>query len=316
MNIVVLDAYTLNPGDLSWSKLEELGTLTVYGRTAPAEVVERAKDAEIVLVNKVVIDGACMDALPRLRYIGVLATGYNVIDIEAARKHGVVVTNIPAYSTDSVAQMVFAHILNIVSRVDWYASQNREGRWASCKDFCYYDSPIMELAGKRMGIIGLGHTGMAVAKIADAFGMKISAFTSKTQPLPYGIESLPLDDIFASCDIVSLHCPLNDSTRGMVDARRLGLMKKGAVLINTGRGPLICEKDVADALSSGRLGAFGADVLSTEPPASDNPLLSAPNCYITPHIAWATVEARTRLMDICAGNVKAYLEGAPVNRVD
>ena len=316
MNIVVLDAYTLNPGDLSWSKLEELGTLTVYDRTAPAEVVERAKDAEIVLVNKVVIDGACMDALPRLRYIGVLATGYNVIDIEAARKHGVVVTNIPAYSTDSVAQMVFAHILNIVSRVDWYASQNREGRWASCKDFCYYDSPIMELAGKRMGIIGLGHTGMAVAKIADAFGMKTSAFTSKTQPLPYGIESLPLDDIFASCDIVSLHCPLNDSTRGMVDARRLGLMKKGAVLINTGRGPLICEKDVADALSSGRLGAFGADVLSTEPPASDNPLLSAPNCYITPHIAWATVEARTRLMDICAGNVKAYLEGAPVNRVD
>lgn len=316
MNIVVLDAYTLNPGDLSWSKLEELGTLTVYDRTAPAEVVERAKDAEIVLVNKVVIDGACMDALPRLRYIGVLATGYNVIDIEAARKHGVVVTNIPAYSTDSVAQMVFAHILNIVSRVDWYATQNREGRWASCKDFCYYDSPIMELAGKRMGIIGLGHTGMAVAKIADAFGMKISAFTSKTQPLPYGIESLPLDDIFASCDIVSLHCPLNDSTRGMVDARRLGLMKKGAVLINTGRGPLICEKDVADALSSGRLGAFGADVLSTEPPASDNPLLSAPNCYITPHIAWATVEARTRLMDICAGNVKAYLEGAPVNRVD
>ena len=316
MNIVVLDAYTLNPGDLSWSKLEELGTLTVYDRTAPAEVVERAKDAEIVLVNKVVIDGACMDALPRLRYIGVLATGYNVIDIEAARKHGVVVTNIPAYSTDSVAQMVFAHILNIVSRVDWYASQNREGRWASCKDFCYYDSPIMELAGKRMGIIGLGHTGMAVAKIADAFGMKISAFTSKTQPLPYGIESLPLDDIFASCDIVSLHCPLNDSTRGMVDARRLGLMKNGAVLINTGRGPLICEKDVADALSSGRLGAFGADVLSTEPPASDNPLLSAPNCYITPHIAWATVEARTRLMDICAGNVKAYLEGAPVNRVD
>lgn len=316
MNIVVLDAYTLNPGDLSWSKLEELGTLTVYDRTAPAEVVERAKDAEIVLVNKVVIDGACMDALPRLRYIGVLATGYNVIDIEAARKHGVVVTNIPAYSTDSVAQMVFAHILNIVSRVDRYATQNREGRWASCKDFCYYDSPIMELAGKRMGIIGLGHTGMAVAKIADAFGMKISAFTSKTQPLPYGIESLPLDDIFASCNIVSLHCPLNDSTRGMVDARRLGLMKKGAVLINTGRGPLICEKDVADALSSGRLGAFGADVLSTEPPASDNPLLSAPNCYITPHIAWATVEARTRLMDICAGNVKAYLEGAPVNRVD
>lgn len=316
MNIVVLDAYTLNPGDLSWSKLEKLGNLTVYDRTAPDEIVDRAREAEVVLVNKVVIDGRCMDALPRLRYIGVLATGYNVVDIEAARRLGIVVTNIPAYSTDSVAQMVFAHILNIVSRVDWYAAQNRAGRWSSCSDFCYYDSPIMELAGKRIGIVGLGHTGMAVARIADAFGMKVSAFTSKTQPLPFGIEPLPLDDLFAVCDIVSLNCPLNDSTREMVDARRLGLMKKGAILINTGRGPLVNEKDVADALSSGRLGAFGADVLSTEPPASDNPLLSAPNCYLTPHIAWATVEARARLMDICAGNVKAYVEGVPVNRVD
>ena len=313
MNIVVLDAYTLNPGDLSWSKLEALGNLKVYDRTLPEEIVDRAKDAEIVLVNKVVIDGACMEALPNLKYIGVLATGYNV---DEARKRGIVVTNIPAYSTDSVAQMVFAHILNIVSRVDMYASQNRNGRWSNCNDFCYYDSPIMELAGKRMGIVGLGHTGMATARIADAFGMKVVAFTSKTEQLPYGIEPLPLDEIFATCDIVSLHCPLNERTRGMVDARRLGLMKKGAILINTGRGPLVCEKDVADALSSGRLGAFGADVLSSEPPASDNPLLTAPNCFITPHIAWATVEARTRLVDICAGNVKAYIDGAPVNRVD
>lgn len=316
MNIVVLDAYTLNPGDLSWSKLEALGNLKVYDRTLPEEIVDRAKDAEIVLVNKVVIDGACMEALPNLKYIGVLATGYNVVDVDEARKRGIVVTNIPAYSTDSVAQMVFAHILNIVSRVDMYASQNRNGRWSNCNDFCYYDSPIMELAGKRMGIVGLGHTGMATARIADAFGMKVVAFTSKTEQLPYGIEPLPLDEIFATCDIVSLHCPLNERTRGMVDARRLGLMKKGAILINTGRGPLVCEKDVADALSSGRLGAFGADVLSSEPPASDNPLLTAPNCFITPHIAWATVEARTRLMDICAGNVKAYIDGAPVNRVD
>lgn len=316
MNIVVLDAYTLNPGDLSWGKLEALGNLKVYDRTLPEEIVDRAKDAEIVLVNKVVIDGACMEALPNLKYIGVLATGYNVVDVDEACKRGIVVTNIPAYSTDSVAQMVFAHILNIVSRVDMYASQNRNGRWSNCNDFCYYDSPIMELAGKRMGIVGLGHTGMATARIADAFGMKVVAFTSKTEQLPYGIEPLPLDEIFATCDIVSLHCPLNERTRGMVDARRLGLMKKGAILINTGRGPLVCEKDVADALSSGRLGAFGADVLSSEPPASDNPLLTAPNCFITPHIAWATVEARTRLMDICAGNVKAYIDGAPVNRVD
>ena len=198
MNIVVLDAYTLNPGDLSWSKLEALGNLKVYDRTLPEEIVDRAKDAEIVLVNKVVIDGACMEALPNLKYIGVLATGYNVVDVDEARKRGIVVTNIPAYSTDSVAQMVFAHILNIVSRVDMYASQNRNGRWSNCNDFCYYDSPIMELAGKRMGIVGLGHTGMATARIADAFGMKVVAFTSKTEQLPYGIEPLPLDEIFAT----------------------------------------------------------------------------------------------------------------------
>lgn len=313
MNICVLDGYTLNPGDLDWGSLSKLGNLKVYDRTMPSEIIERAIESEIVLTNKVIIDDNTMAQLPKLRYIGVLATGYNVVDIEAARKRGIIVTNIPAYSTNSVAQMVFAHILNIVQQVDTYAKEAQEGKWTNCPDFCYYNHTLMELAGKTIGIIGLGNTGMATARIASAFGMKVVAITSKTADrLPEGITPVCLDELLHESDIVSLHCPLTDSTRELINKTTLAKMKKSAILINTGRGPLVNEADLAAALNNGDIQAFGADVLSKEPPTADNPLLSAKNCFITPHIAWATIDARRRLMEIAAENISQFIQGETI----
>lgn len=316
-NIVVLDGYTVNPGDLSWRELETLGACTVYDRTAADEVVPRCKEAEMVLTNKVPLDAATLLRLPRLRYIGVLATGYNVVDLEAASRQGIVVTNIPAYSTASVVQMVFAHLLNIVNRVQLHSESVRSGEWSHSADFSYMLSPQTELAGKTMGIVGLGHIGSKVAAVAHAFGMKVVAMTSKAQSeLPEYVTPLPFEALLQASDVVSLHCPLTEATRCLINAATLPLMKPDAILINTGRGGLIDEQAVAEALRAGRLRAVGADVLSTEPPSEQNPLLTAPRCYITPHIAWATYEARVRLMRIATDNVSAYLSGVPVNRVN
>lgn len=317
MKIVVLDGYGLNPGDLSWENLEALGDVEVYPRTAPEDVIDRCFDAEIVLTNKVVFNKQILVSLPRLKYIGVLATGYNVVDVDAASDLDIFVTNIPAYSTDSVVQMTFAHILAMTNRVEHYTQQNRNGRWSSNPDFVYWDTPLIELAGKTMGIVGLGSIGMKVARIARCFGMEVFAFTSKTaSDLPEGIKKTTFEGLLSVSDILSLHCPLNRSTREMINADALAKMKPGALLINTGRGPLVNEADVAEALRSGRLGGYGADVMCQEPPSEDNPLFSAPNAYITPHIAWATYEARQRLMSIAVGNVKAFIDGCPVNVVN
>ena len=317
MKIVVLDGYAANPGDLSWDELKSLGECSVYDRTAPSEVPERAAGADILLTNKVVLNADTIAALPHLKYIGVLATGYNVVDIAAAKERGIVVTNIPAYSTPSVAQMVFAHILNIAQQVQHYTDEVRKGRWSSNPDFCFWDTPLIELRGKKIGIIGLGQTGYNTARIAIGFGMEVHAYTSKsTFQLPPEIRKTELDELFANCDIISLHCPLTDSTRELVNAARLKQMKPNAILINTGRGPLINEQDLANALNNGTIYAAGVDVLSQEPPRADNPLLSARNCYITPHIAWASTAARERLMQIMLENIKAYQDGKPVNVVN
>lgn len=318
MKICILDGYSLNPGDLDWSPVERLGDVTLFDRTPADKIVERAADADIVLTNKVPFSADTLRQLPRLRFICVLATGYNIIDTEAAARQGVVVANIPAYSTMSVAQMAFAHILNITNHVASYAREVADGKWTNCPDFCFWDSALTELAGKTMGIVGLGNTGMATARIAVAMGMKVVAMTSKSaDTLPEGITPAPLDDMLASADVVSLHCPLTPSTRHLINAASIAKMKPSAILINTGRGPLVDEQAVADALNDGRLAAFGADVLSQEPPRGDNPLLSARNCFLTPHIAWATLEARTRLMSTATENVRQFIAGEPVaNRVN
>ena len=317
MKIVVLDGYGVNPGDLSWETLEALGDVEVYPRTAPEDVIDRCFNAEIILTNKVVINKQILVSLPRLKYIGVLATGYNVVDVDTASDLDIIVTNIPAYSTDSVVQMTFAHILTMTNRVEHYTQQNRNGRWSNNPDFVYWDTPLIELAGKTMGIVGLGNIGMKVAQLARCFGMEVYAFTSKASSLlPEGIQKTTFEGLLSVSDILSLHCPLNRSTREMINASSLAKMKEGALLINTGRGPLVNEADVAEALRSGHLGGYGADVMCQEPPAEDNPLFSAPNAYITPHIAWATFEARKRLIAIAVGNVKAFSDGNPVNVVN
>lgn len=318
MRIVVLDGFTLNPGDLSWAAIEKLGETVVYERTRPEEVADRLEGAEIALTNKVVLDAAMLRRLsPTLRYVGVLATGYNVVDVEIARELGICVTNIPAYSTASVAQMVFSHLLNLTNHVAYYTQQAvDEGKWVASQDFCFCDRPLTELAGRTMGLVGLGRIGSAVANIAQAFGMKVVAYTSKRQEeLPGYIKKAGMDEIFMQSDVVSLHCPLTEDTRYLVDERRLRMMKKNAILINTGRGPLIDEAAVANALNQGKLGAYAADVLSVEPAQADNPLLSAPRVQLTPHIAWATREARERLMQICALNIAHFIEGNPQNTV-
>ena len=316
MKIVVLDGYGLNPGDLSWSAWEALGELMVYDRTSPSELLERSVGAEVLITNKTLITAENMAELPSLKYIGVLATGYNVVDIDAAKARGIVVTNIPAYSTASVAQMVFAHVLNITQRVGYYANENTKGRWTNNADFCYWDTNLVELDGKKMGIVGYGNIGKATARIALAFGMEVLAYTSKEQKdLPQGVRKVTLDELFSESDVVSLHCPLTPDTKELVNAERLKTMKPSAILINTGRGPLVNEHDLANALNEGRIAGAGLDVLSVEPSLADNPLLKAKNCFITPHIAWATKEARTRLMDIAINNLRAYQEGNVINNV-
>ena len=318
MKIVILDGYSANPGDLSWKELEEMGELTVYERTKASETVARAADAEMILTNKVIINREVMEHLPHLKYIGVLATGYNVVDVEAARERGIVVTNVPAYSTDSVAQMVFAHLLTVTNRTEHYAIENRQGRWTKNPDFCYWDFPHMELAGKTFGIVGLGNIGQSVARIAIAFGMKVKAFSTKSASAlrMLGIEKATLEELLSTSDVLSLHCPLTDSTRHLMNHDTLRQMKSSAILINTGRGPLVDDQAVAEALAEGRLAAFCADVLTDEPPKVDNPLLSQPHAFITPHIAWASTEARVRLLQVAIGNVRAFLNGSPVNVVN
>jgi glycerate dehydrogenase len=320
MKIVVLDGYTLNPGDLDWQGLDALGELTVFDRTPRDQVVARAGEAEIVLVNKVHLGRAEIEALPSLRYIGVLATGYNVVDLEAARARDITVTNVPAYSTASVAQMVFALLLELTQQVGRHAHLVREGRWAQSRDFCFWDRPLAELEGQTLGIVGFGAIGRRVAAIARAFGMHVAAHTAhpekyRNHPEAEQVRFLALDDLFRESDVISLHCPLTESTRGLVDGRRLGLMRPSALLINTGRGPLIDEAALAAALEEERIAGAGLDVLSAEPPPAENPLLQAKNCFITPHIAWATRAARQRLMDTAVANVRAFVEGRPQNVV-
>jgi len=315
--IVILDAYAGNPGDLSWAPMQALAPCEIYDRGTTATVVERCRDAEMVLTNKVAIDAQAMAQLPHLRYIGVMATGFNIIDIEEARRRGIVVTNVPAYSTASVAQLTIAHLLNICCQVQHYTDQARSGVWTNCGDFSYRDTPLIELAGKQMGIVALGQIGQAVARLAQALGMTVMALTSKDAAhLPDGVtKAANLEQLLRESDVVSLHCPLTPDTTGMINATTLAMMKPTAILLNLARGALMVEKDVADALNAGTIAAVGVDCTTVEPPAADNPLLSARNCYFTPHIGWASYEARVRLMQVITDNVAAYLAGTPTNVV-
>jgi glycerate dehydrogenase len=313
--IVVLDGHTLNPGDLDWHAVEALGELTVHPRTATAEIVARAAGAEILLTNKTPITAETIAALPALRFIGVLATGFNVVDTAAARARGIPVCNVPGYGTASVAQHVFALLLELTQRTGHHAQTVREGRWSACPDFCYWDFPLVELSGRTLGIVGCGSIGEAVARIALAFGMKVIASARRPRAMD-GVEFVPTEEIFRRADVVSLHCPLTEETRGIVNAARIATMKPSAFLINTGRGPLIVEQDLADALNAGRIAGAALDVLSTEPPPASNPLFTAKNCIITPHIAWATHASRARLMEVVAENICAFLAGTPRNVVN
>jgi glycerate dehydrogenase len=316
MRIVVLDGFTLNPGDLSWKGLEELGECTIHDRSAPDEVIARADGAEIVITNKIVLSADTIGRLEKLQYIGVTATGYNIVDVDAARRRGIPVTNVPTYGTDSVAQMAFAHLLNLTQNVAHHARTVSEGRWCSSEDFCYWDTPLIELAGLTMGIIGFGRIGQATAKLAVAFGMKVIAYdVTAPAEMPEGCEMVTSEDVFRRGDVVSLHCPLTPQTENIVNEQNLALMKNTAFLINTSRGPLIDERALAEALDNGRIAGAGLDVLAAEPPDDLNPLLKARNCYVTPHIAWATRAARERLLKVAVENVAAYLAGRPQNAV-
>jgi len=306
MNIVILDGYTANPGDLSWDEFHQLGACTIYDRTSETQVVERARDADAVLTNKSILSRAALAVLPRLRYIGVLATGYNVVDTDAARERGIPVCNVPEYSTPNVAQAVFALLLELTNRTGHHAQTVREGRWCAAKDFCYWDYPLIELKGLTLGIIGYGRIGRAVAEIARAFGMRVLTCDVGDDP----------DALLRESDVVSLHCPLTAETKHLINVARLAKMKPTAFLINTARGGLVNEADLAEALNSGRIAGAGLDVLSVEPPPVDNPLLRAKNCFITPHIAWATRNARARLLQIAAANLRAWLAGRPQNVVN
>ena len=315
-SIVILDGYTADPSGLSWKPLEEIGPLTVYDRTKPEETIGRAKDAMIVLTNKVCLRKQEIEQLPQLKYIGVLATGYNVVDLDAAREHDIIVTNVPAYSTESVVQMVFAHLLTVTNRTEHYSILNREGKWTSSPDFSYWDTQLTELSGKTFGIVGLGNIGRRVADVAYAFGMQVVAYTSKSsEELPPFITKKSMDELLSESDVLSLHCPLTPATLHLINRQALLKMKPSAILINTGRGPLVNDQDVADALSEKRLRAFCADVLTEEPPKAGNPLLQSENAFITPHIAWASCEARARLVDIAIDNVRAFVGGSPQNVV-
>ena len=318
MKIVILDGFTANPGDLSWDGLREHGELSIYDRTTPEQLLNRADGAEILLTNKVVIDASAMAALPNLRYIGVLATGYNVVDIAEAHRRDIAVTNIPAYSTMSVAQMVMAHLLNITNQVALHAEAVRQGDWQQSPDFSFTKTPLIELDGLTLGIVGLGNTGTATARMAQAMGMKVMAMSSKSRETlnQLGIrKAKDYEQLFSEADVVSLHCPLTDKTRHLVNREHLALMKPTAILINTGRGPLLDEQAVADALVTGKLYAAGIDVLTEEPPRKGSPLITAPRCHITPHIAWASAAARRRLINIATNNVAAFLRGEALNRI-
>ena len=313
--IVILDGHTLNPGDLSWDGIRALGEVNLFARSKPAEIAERAAGAQIILTNKAPLTRESFETLPELKLVAVTATGFNVVDVAAARDHGIVVSNVPAYGTASVAQTVFALLLELTQRVGHHSATVSEGRWAKCPDFCYWDFPLVELAGLTLGIVGYGRIGQAVAKIAEAFGMKI--LVARHRPdlqAPY--EMAETDDVFRRADVLSLHCPLTPATKGLVNAERLALMKRSAFLINTSRGPLVDEPALADALNAGKIAGAGLDVLSVEPPPAEHPLYSAKNCFITPHYAWGTIAARQRLMDVTVKNVRAFLDGAPINRVN
>lgn len=316
MKIIILDGFTANPGDLEWKRLESLGNLTVFDRTSPGQVILRCHGAEIVFTNKTPMTAETLRQLPDLKFIGVLATGYNVVDVDCASKLGITVCNVPSYSTMSVAQNVFALILDITNSVAHYTSEVKAGKWSACEDFCYTDTPLMELAGKRLGIIGFGNIGKQVASIGMAFGMTVAAYTSKSQETIGPVIKADLDTLFATSDIISLHCPLTDETRHLINSERLAMMKPTSILINTGRGPLVDEEALANALKNHQIAAAGVDVLTDEPPQKDNPLLAAPNIRITPHISWATFEARKRLLDISVQNLECFLSGSPQNVVN
>ncbi|MGC9364039.1 MAG: D-2-hydroxyacid dehydrogenase [Fidelibacterota bacterium] len=317
MHIVVLDGHTLNPGDLSWAELEKLGDCVMYDRTSPAEVITRAYAAEILIINKVVIGKSEIDRLPKLKYIGLCSTGYNVVDIQTAADRNIVVTNVPAYSTLSVAQMAFAHILNLCQHVGGHSLSVKNGEWSQSPDFCYWKFPLVELQSQTLGIVGFGRIGRQVATLGQAFGMNIIYYDiNPPDQIDSDYRNVTLDRLFRESDIITLHCPLTPETEGLISKKQLRLMKSTAFLINTSRGQLIDEAALAEALNSENIAGAGLDVLSTEPPAPDNPLLSAKNCYITPHIAWATRAARARLMKTVVQNVRAFLDGTPVNRVN
>lgn len=311
MKIVVLDGYTENPGDLSWKALDDLGELTVYEHTPPEEVITRIGDAQLVLTNKTPLPADVLKKAPNLRYIGVLATGYNIVDIHTAKAQGIVVTNIPCYGTEAVAQYVFALLLEICHHVGHHNSAVQAGRWTSCRDFCFWDYPLIELKGKILGLIGYGRIGHSVAAIADAFQMQVLAY----DPAYHGANAVDLDTLLTYSDVISLHCPLLPQTYHIVNEKTIARMKEGVILINTARGPLIDEQALRDALLDGKIACAAVDVVSTEPIEADNPLLGLENCLITPHIAWAPKESRQRLMDVAVENVKAFLSGNPVNSV-
>lgn len=316
--IVILDGYTENPGDLSWDGFDKFGSVTVYDRTKPEETAERIADAAIVLTNKTVLDETIMRQCPHMKYIGVLATGFNVVDIKAAAQHGITVTNIPGYGTDTVAQYTMALLLELCHHVGVHADSVREGEWGRCPDFCFWKFPQMELCGKVMGIIGYGRIGKKTAKLAEAFGMKVLVHSGHPVPaaeLSENMAQKPLEELLARADVISLHCPLTEQTKGLINKETIAQMKDGVLLVNTSRGPLINEADLKEALCSGKIAGAAADVLSTEPPAADHPLLDAPNMLITPHIAWAAKEARQRLMQTAVDNLEAFLTGKPVHVV-
>ncbi|MBD3376764.1 D-2-hydroxyacid dehydrogenase [candidate division KSB1 bacterium] len=316
MNIVILDAYTINPGDLSWNELEKVGNCTIYEHTPQEKVVERTKNADIALINKTGLYKEEIDQLPDLKYIGVLATGYNVVDVDAAKARKIPITNVPAYSTMSVVQMVFAHLLNYTQRVAHHDQTVKEGRWTQSRDFCYWDFTLIELADKTLGIVGFGRIGRAVARVARALGMHVLAVNdSPIDPLPEGVKQVDFERVFKASDFITLHCPLNSETLHLINKESLSLMSPDTFLINTGRGALIDEHALADALNQGLIAGAGLDVLEEEPASADSPLLYAKNCTLTPHIAWATREARARLINIATDNVKSFLEGNIKNRV-
>ena len=315
--IVVLDGYTLNPGDLSWKSLEDIGEVRIYDRTEAKDIPERIGDSDIVLTNKTVLTEETLKACPTVRYIGCMATGYNVIDVAAANKLGMTVTNIPAYGTEAVAQFTMALLLEITSRVGMHSEAVKQGQWSACPDFCFWNAPLMELAGKTMGIIGYGAIGQSVARKAEAFGMEVLAYrrTPDRSMETEHCHMVSMDEIFEKSDIITLHCPLTAENEEMINRKTIGRMKDGVILLNTGRGKLICEADLRDALNSGKVAGAGVDVASVEPVHPDNPLLQAKNLWMTPHIAWAPRETRQRLMDILVSNINAFLDGHPVNEV-